>query len=90
MAVAVQFSKKSAFNFGENSGDRQLLVIFLLKILNYCEKMREFDIYGITIEVCHRSLIFNFNFIWRSTEAVEASHTLHLDSRQLKLSGKLC
>ena len=31
-----------------------------------------------------------FNTCWRGEEAAEASHTLHMDSNQMDLSGKLC
>ena len=53
-----QIPEKSASNFEEKSDDRILKCTLLLKILNYCEKIIEFDIYGITIEFCTRSFKF--------------------------------
>ena len=44
------------------------------------------EVRKITVSGAH---FWSFEASWRSSEAVNASHTLHMDSNQVDLSGKL-
>ena len=81
--------KNSAIKFDIKRGHRILKCIFLLNKWNKTQKIIGIII-GITLkDICTRSCRGDFEACWKRSEAAEASHTQHLGSIQVDLSGKL-